>query len=121
MRPESPAREADPREDRLPVWAARRIKELRRLLVEAEADRDAARLATNPDTSTAILDPYAPIPIGLSDGHVRFILGDRHRNCWVDARVVIDRDDRYLQIVAGSGLALEPRASNVIHVRLDAS
>ena len=111
---------ADPREAKLPVWARKHIETLRRRAEDAEIDRDAALLATDPAGSDTVLDAYAAIPIGLGKGTiVRFRLGDENRMEWADVHVVRETGGhRRLQIMAGTSIHIEPRATNVIHVEV---
>ena len=110
----------DPREAKLPVWARKHIESLRRRVEDAESDRDAALLATDPAGSDTVLDAYAAIPVGLGKGTiVRFRLGDENRQEWVDVHVVRIHDGRrLLQVMAGTSIHIEPRATNVIHVEV---
>lgn len=112
----------DSREAKLPVWARTYIERLRRVVQDAESDRDAARLATDSAGSDTVIDPYADIPIGLGKGTiVRFRLGDERRMEWADVSVIHTGDGRtLLQIMAGSTVHIEPRAANVVYVEVTA-
>lgn len=48
----------DPREEKLPRWAQVLLCELRREVASAKATAQAARLATDPEGSDMVLDPY---------------------------------------------------------------
>lgn len=105
----------DTREARLPVWARRELEHLRQRLREAESSAREARLATGPEDSDVILDPYDTTPIRLGKGtRIRFLLsgGDPLRH-YVDVRV--SRGE--LDVLGGDTLAVIPWASNVVKVR----
>lgn len=105
-----------PREDRLPRWAQDALLSLRRQLSDAKAEREEARLASDPAHSSAIMDAYSDPPIGLgSDARVRFLLGD---NVWVDMRVVNDQGDYSVNIIGSSTLGIYPRSSNALSLRV---
>ncbi|MDG4801704.1 hypothetical protein [Micromonospora sp. WMMD980] len=83
---------------------------LRRRVADAEAERDAARLATDPEASSAVLDQYADIPIGLGrHARVTFKLADLN--------VTIYRDDwGALQVMGNQPFAVHPSASNTVEI-----
>lgn len=104
---------ADPREERLAKWARDLIDDLRRKVEDAEREAEEARLATRPDETDTVIQPYDDIPIGLPKGErVRFRLGPpgdlRH---YLEVRVA---DDFTVEVMAGASLRVYPRASNVI-------
>lgn len=102
----------DPREDKLPRWAQDLLAKLRRERDDAEQRADEARYATDPDGSSAVLHPWADIPVGLgADARVRFKLGP---SFYVDARVNRDRE---LELRACGPLVLIPQVSNVVRIR----
>lgn len=104
---------ADPREDKLAVWAQDRLNRLRRIATEAqEAARD-ARLATKPEESHAVLDVHGEIPVGLGkDPEVTFYL--EGGECVTVRR---RRTDPYTLEVSGSrAMAIRPRVANVVEV-----
>jgi len=110
--------EVDPREDRLPRWAFGTINSLRRAL-KTEAQRaDAARLATDPHGSSAILDRFDGVPIGLgANAVVTFRLPDGYD---IQARV----RDGVLELTGSgkslsNGLVVAPWAVNAVRVFAD--
>lgn len=108
---------ADPREQRLPVWAQTELTNLRRKLADAEKRAEETRLATNPAESDALLDYYDDIPIGLGKGKsVWFIVGqdqfgrDKHVYC---------RVERDLLLVHGSEqINVQPSSGNVVQIEV---
>ncbi|GAB3847354.1 hypothetical protein GCM10029963_28700 [Micromonospora andamanensis] len=111
----------DPREAKLPRWARDEMARLRKVadqcearIAEAERQAERARLATDPDGSDTVLEPYGD-EIGLGNGkRVRFRLPGRDRlRQWVDVRVT-----RYgtVELMGGDALTLHPSASNVLNV-----
>lgn len=104
----------DSREDRLPKWAQAALATSRRLVADAEQRATEARLATGPQDSDTLADPYDDVPLRLGHGaYIRFLLdGDSY----VDARVRQDRGGAYVDISASAQLAVQPQSSNVIRV-----
>jgi hypothetical protein len=109
----------DPREAKLPLWAKTMLGDLRRRTMNAEKDRDDARLATKPDESDAIMDPYDAIPIGLgSKPKVTFILRRDDAGepvSTVDVRLSRDYPNS-LELLGSSSLNIRPQVTNVIQV-----
>ncbi|WP_367135863.1 hypothetical protein [Saccharothrix sp. HUAS TT1] len=110
---------ADPREEKLPRWARNKMEGLRRAVslaaldvVAADQRADEARLATRPEDSDAVLDPYAEIPIGLGTGRrVRFrpnAPDDGYIDVWVEHGEV--------QVMAHRRMAVLPQSSNVARI-----
>jgi hypothetical protein len=121
--------EADPREEKLPVWARETLKRLRRDVVDARNERDTARLATNPDTSTALLWPNSEHErIGLdktyasgetSAANVRFRLDmslnlrqSERMGAYIDCRA----EGNELVVHGGSSLIVRPWVTNVVRI-----
>lgn len=109
----------DPREENLPRWARDELGRLRAWLRTAQTRADQARLDSGPEDSNTFLDPYDDIPVRLGRGiRVRFIPAESTikdiRN-WIDVSV-----DRWgdVEVSAGARLAVEPRSSNVIKLRV---
>jgi hypothetical protein len=115
----------DPREAKLPVWAQDLIRNLRRLTAEADQLAETARLNTDPDTSTAVVD--VPIyghgsDVGRTVGlgirpNIEFRAGTGPRG----KKVIHARqtEDGLLDVyVSGGGLAVEPKASNAVYIRV---
>lgn len=107
------AQKVDPREVKLPRWAFDKINLLRRVL-KAEGQRaDEARLATDPDGSSAVLDRFDGIPVGLgADAKVVFKLADGYE---VHARVVGGRLE--LMGTGGGGssaMVIQPQVTNTV-------
>lgn len=116
----APVTATDPRLARLPKWARDRLETLERELRIARRERDEARLDTAPAASSAVLDPYAEIPVGLGNARVRFKVGDENREEWIDAVVKVDvvSGRRYLELLGGTSLRLSPQVTNVLHVEV---
>lgn len=109
----------DSREGSLPKWAQQMLGDLRRRTMNAEKDRDDARLATRPDESDAIMDPYDAIPIGLgSKPKVTFVLSRDDKGeplSTVDVRLSRDYPNA-LELLGSSSLNIRPQVTNVIQV-----
>lgn len=111
----------DPRFERLPKWARDRITRLEREVEDARREREEARLATDPAKSSALLDAWADVPIGLGkDARVRFVLGPDDGRQWADVHVLRDytTDGLAIEIMGGDGLTVRPQSSNVVVVGL---
>lgn len=127
-------RTQDPREDKLPAWVRDTLFQLRKELDEAESARDAARLATNPTKSTAIMDfmEHGKMPIGLDRAYreggdlhpanVRFRLdmalnleASERYGSYIDCRA----EGKHLLVHGGSALVIEPWISNVVKISCD--
>lgn len=111
----------DPREAKLPVWVRTELATLRRRVQNAELELNETRLDTDPANSDTVLDAYSAIPVGLGKGtSVRFRLGNERHSQWADCKVKRDHNgmNPYLQIMAGTGVTVEPWSSNVIHLRV---
>lgn len=108
-----PVPPADPREDKLPVWAQDRMNRLRRLALEAQAAAGDARLATDPEGSHAVMDRWGEVPVGLGkDPEVTFRLEGGES-------VTIRRlrqDPRLLEIHGDGALVFRPWATNSVRV-----
>lgn len=105
----------DEREAKLPVWAQELVKDLRRIATNATRERDEARLATNPYSSDAILQPYAEVPIGLgAEPNVRFKLALKE---YVDVRLM-DSPMRVLYVAGSDQIAIRPRSGNTATIEV---
>ena len=111
--------EVDPREDRLPRWAFNIINSLRRALKTEAGRADEARLATDPHGSSAILDRFDGVPIGLgANAVVTFRLPDGYD---IQARV----RDGVLELTGSPGhgthaaFVVAPWATNAVRVFAD--
>lgn len=92
---------------------------MRMRLAEAVDRADRARLATSPAESDAIVEPFSEIPIGLGRGNrVRFFLDGASydsTHSYVDVRV---NEWGELELTGGRALAIFPRVSNVITLKI---
>jgi hypothetical protein len=112
---------ADAREARLPVWARVELDRLRRVAEDARRERDEARLLTAPERSSALLDPWADIPVGLGEkARVRFVLGADDGRQWLDVHVVHDyvTGRSAVEVMGGDTLTVRPQSGNVVVVGL---
>lgn len=109
----------DPREEKLPVWAAAMIERLRaRVFTETERASE-ARLRSGPADSDVLLDRYDDQPIRLGRGTiVRFLVGDRSDD-WIDVYVDRRSSGRRLSVRGERSLLLRPAVTNVVDVVLD--
>lgn len=96
---------SDDREARLPRWAQDTLSALRRRLADAERLAEEARLATDPDESSAIIHPYDEVPIGLGNAVVRFKLDDGE---YVEVQV----RDGHVTVMGSSATLIMPYSSN---------
>lgn len=106
---------------RLPRWARAHIERLQHEAATARAERDEARLATDPAHSSALLDPYADIPVGLGkNARVRFVLGPDDGREWLDVHVVRDyaTGRRAVEVLGGESVSVRPQSGNVVVVGL---
>lgn len=98
----------DPREERLPKWAQADMRALRRMVEHAERVAEEARLATKPDETHVVINPYQDT-IGLPEREsVRFFIEAPHR--WID----VQWRGEYVEIMGSSALTLTGQASNVM-------
>lgn len=105
-------------EARLPVFARRAIAELRYDLTRAQNAAEAARLATDPEQSLAVIERFGDHdPIGLGDPLVTFRLQINGR--WDEVfDVRRESDGRGIDVsYRGGALHVVPAASNSIRVR----
>ena len=106
------AAEVDPREERLPKYAQRRLDALRRRVRDLEISLEERK--PGPEIRV-VTQPYAdyPKPVGGERASVRFYLDafDGHR--WIDARLEGDA----LEITGWSGLQIVPHVSNRLTLR----
>ncbi len=107
--------EVDEREQRLPKWAQEKLTDARRRVRDANELAQAARLATKPDETDTLIDPWGD-SIGLPKGErVRFLLADDDNlREWVDVRV----KDGVLELMGGGSLVLRPQVTNVVHIKV---
>jgi hypothetical protein len=110
----------DEREERLPRWARVAMDDLRRQLADAKSSARAARLDTDPAASTAVLDPYADVPIGLGKARVRFLVPNStaaaRSERWVDVNVT--RDGKAIEVMTGRMMAVRPQSGNVVMIEV---
>jgi hypothetical protein len=110
---------ADEREERLPRWVRDRMESLRRAVRNAALDvmaadqrAEEARLATRPEESEAVLNPYTDVPIGLGkDPRVRFrpnAPDGGHIDVWIEHDVV--------RVMGPWQINVQPQSGNVIRV-----
>jgi hypothetical protein len=112
----------DSREGNLPKWAQQMFGNLRRRTMEAEKQRDDARLATDPDGSDAVLDVHADVPIGLGKNRrVTFVFRSYESGGPLDwIEVYRNRDNPNQVEVSGSRtLTIRPHVTNVISVNVE--
>lgn len=109
----------DPREEKLPVWAAQALHRLRQRTLEAEAIAEEAKLATNPAESNTVLNPYGDT-IGLgNDVSIEFRLPDpNHETHKIKMRARINRHG-VLEISGQAALIMRSEASNVLTITAD--
>jgi hypothetical protein len=116
--------EAQAKVGTLAKWAQEYIARLERKVVDAERVAEDARLATNPDDTNTVIDPYQDT-IGLpSSGRVRFILTNarsarqspdqRRHDQWIDVHV--DHGGTHIELMASETIRVTPQASNVLYV-----
>lgn len=93
-----------------PLWVHDMVAGLIRDREAAEKAAHDARLATNPDETNTLIDPYGKPPVGLpNDTSVRFRLtGDEYVDCRIK--------DGELHIMGSSTLKITPNVSNVVTV-----
>lgn len=111
--------------DRLPQWAQRRIKGLEASVSIEKARTKAATEAANGVLSASgacvWLNPYdtVPTPVAPVGEGVRFMLSpDGTLNSWDFVDVRVTRDRNTLEIQAGRGVVISPRASNTVTIEL---
>lgn len=116
----TPPIEPDPREEKLPRWARDLLSNMRSRVQRAEADADAALLATRPAESSTVLYRYGDRDVGLGDDPtVQFRLGDKHRQ-YIQCRV--DRRPPYgphVYLSGGDSIRFEPVSGNAIRVYVE--
>lgn len=104
---------------KLPKWAQDRISNLERNLQHAEQ-----QLAIGPEDSDTFANPYGDMiggsairPLGRGE-LVRFVIDEDARR-FFEARIVRENGDIHLDIrtEGNTRLLVEPRASNLIHIR----
>ena len=108
---------ADPREEKLPLWAKQEMKNLRSDLEHMQTMLDQFRGEV--DTDTFLIDGMKRIPLPKTCG-VEFVFGPEY---WNTIRCYIGDNgksgDKWLDVSGGDCIKIEPRASNVIHVRCE--
>jgi hypothetical protein len=105
-----------------PVWVSRKIGALRSQIAALE-DTLTERSADHSADSNVLVNPYYRdkeeqgwwLP---KDSHIRYYLGEDRSDWHARMDVRIRRESRsegsYLEINAGNGMRIEPRASNVV-------
>lgn len=122
--PNSDPMTPDPREDKLPRWAAETLTRLRRRVSDEQRRADAARLAGGPEDTDTVIEPYDEIPVRLPKGQrVRFYVGpqiaregvDRHRD-YIDVRVepASRLSPARLTLHSGGSIVVRPQVTNVV-------
>jgi hypothetical protein len=107
----------DPREARQPQWIRNTLFQLRMRLGEAE--RRIAELTEGPADADTIAAPYGSYPLRLKRGEsIEFWLGSDPDE-FVRVRVLRDSSGRAtLDLNAGTGISVLPRASNAIEIEI---
>lgn len=106
----------DGREANLPVWAQEILSNARIRVQAAETHAEEALLATNPDTSTALLNMHAEIPIGLGEHpKVCFVFTRRPDGSPLDYIEV--RHATHVGATSGVEYGVELHASGTINIR----
>ncbi|AYN57784.1 hypothetical protein PBI_DRMANHATTAN_66 [Arthrobacter phage DrManhattan] len=103
------------REQKLPVWAQKELRHLRRSLEAATRELNDHRLhAYGEPFSNTKADPYGDVPINLKNGEsVEFRLGhDYHEVVRVRVR------DGVLDVNANGGLVVLPKATNHVDLKV---
>lgn len=109
--------EKDEREAKLPVWAQNQLITMRRRVRNAEVTAAAARLATAPDESDAVLDPYGE-NIGLGkDPKVQFRLNGLDHE-WIGVKLVHVRGRDLLEIQACRSVLVNHNSGNCFTIDL---
>lgn len=110
--------ERDPREERLPRWVQEKLSSLR-MEVNVQARIIAELKAEIPETNTFVSDYVrgdTPLP---PNARIDFVLGDDSRADMSRKVQVYISQEGVLEIQGGRTLAVEPRASNSLRIRLD--
>jgi hypothetical protein len=115
----TPSIEPDPREEKLPRWARELLSNARMRVRTAEANAEAALLATKPDETDTVVYRYGSPNVGLEEGSaVQFRLGPHYQD-YVQCR--IERDKHYgarVNLHGGRSIRIEPGSSNTAHIGL---
>ena len=113
-----PPVDPDPREERLPRWARDLLDNMRMRVRRAEADAEAALLATNAEGSDTQIYRFTDEPVGLGIGPtIEFRLGDRNRRDYVHCRVETHpRAGTRLEVIGGDALRIAPKSGNHITI-----
>jgi hypothetical protein len=115
----------DSREANLPVWAQEILSNARIRTKQAETEAEEARLATDPASSTALLNMHTPIPVGLGDKpKVCFVLSRRPDGDPLDYIEIRHASHSGgssgvkwgIELHGSSTLQIQPQVTNVIHV-----
>jgi hypothetical protein len=114
----TPPIDPDPREEKLPRWARDLLSDMRMRVQRAEADAEAALLATDPGGCDTTLYRYGSPSVGL--GHdrptVQFRLGDKHRE-YVMCRIEDSKSyPRHVYVNGGDSIRIEPVSSNTVRI-----
>lgn len=105
------------REGRLPAWAQKELRHLRRTLEATTRELNDHRLnAYGEPFSNTKADPYGDVPINLKNGEsVEFRIGPDHHEV---IRVRVRGD--VLDVNANGGLLVLPKATNHIDLKVGA-
>lgn len=110
--------QSDPREAKLPAWARELIERERRARENAQRLAERAALATKPSESTALLDRFDDVPIGLGvDPRIAFRVpfpGFRPEMSFIEIRQLNDRPGLYVSAV--DEIVTRNRAINAIEI-----
>ena len=116
----TPSIDPDPREEKLPRWARDLLDNMRHRVARAEADADAALLATSPDESSTVLYRDGDSDVGLGDDPtVQFRLGGKHRQ-HIQCR--IERTPSWgtcVYLSGGDSIRFRPVSSNAIRIYVE--
>ncbi|MET0904316.1 MAG: hypothetical protein ABWZ52_13840 [Acidimicrobiales bacterium] len=112
----------DEREAKLPAWARQKLDQMRELTLGARRELEIALLASKPEESEAVINPYGNIELGLGAlglGRrvmVRWRLDDPDGHAGIDVRQTTD--GKWLYLASSDGrLTAEWDATNTLRVR----
>jgi len=117
--------EEDARESKLPVWAQQKLRALRAVVAEQKSDLEAMLLASKPEESEALLNPYGNMSLGTGPQG----LGKRVMVRWPLTDDLADRrvhgidvrqtsDAKWLMLSADGRLTMEWDAANTCRLQV---
>jgi hypothetical protein len=109
--------EPDPREPKLPKWAQSELSSLRMAVRSLEVALEEAK-GNVPDADTFVLDYFRgnrPLPKGARIG---FQLLPEEES-WRRTQIQCYLEHGWLQVQGDESLHIQPRASNLVQIRLD--